>query len=253
MGQTTPEEREKETTNSTSATTPISAVVHDRFNKVSDAEIQRAMARVMLHRDRLADLQSNWRTNLVRFAYMVTIIAMHQLSKPVQVCIKDLKGNSDAGLLGGHAGRNAITTIVHYASCELLNLLLSLAIVSFTRKFDAQPEKDMSSNISLLTALVSLVIGVYFNSSGSLGEGCIKNEIQTEDRSPSSILKRDFPISSIWCGVVIGAYYFMKVGMEKSEKNVELVNELEQKMDAAASTTKAEKRDVSIKSKSKSQ
>lgn len=176
-------------------------------------QMRSAHARLIVSRDRTADLHSAWRAQLFRFSLLVVFVTMYQLQTSLSACIREIKDRKGMAV----TGVEAIKILFGDSYCELTGVVISGLLAYFLALgYHTGLELD-SWPYALSTALAPLCVGLFFN---SRQVGCRGGEdldmVDVDDK------RHQFPAVILWHTVVTGAYWFMKSGMQECEDNVKL-------------------------------
>ncbi|KAL3785886.1 hypothetical protein HJC23_008774 [Cyclotella cryptica] len=187
-------------------------------------QLRDAQARLIVSRDRTADLHAAWRNQMFRMSIIIIFVTLHQFQKPIQSCIGDIKASNDAVGVSTEegspdkqriSGMEAIGILFGYAFYELLAVATAFLIAYLLLANNTSSLELNSTPYFLSSALVPIQLGFYFHSkqpSSCVGEGA-------ED------VQRNFPVVVIYHTIVTIAAWFMKSGMEQCEEHVKLVTD----------------------------
>jgi len=213
--------RSKKDADDTSAFTTTSASSEAPNNKVTPIEqLRNAQARLVVSRERTADLHTSWRNQLFRVSFIVIFVCLHQLQSCVGSCIQDIKAANESSSPDLQIpGLQALLIVFGLYNYELLGV-----VISFSLAFFLAISKDTARDLDhwtyiLSSALVPMCLGCYFQSTdvGCLGDG------GSSDSDHDSI--RQFPAVVIYHTVITMAFWFMKSGMDQCEEHVQLVTQ----------------------------
>mmetsp|Transcript_21959 Transcript_21959/g.32888 ORF Transcript_21959/g.32888 Transcript_21959/m.32888 type:complete len:264 (+) Transcript_21959:29-820(+) len=219
-----------------------------------EEEINKALQTVQITKFRTQELQTQWRTHLLRMSYLVVLLAMHQCSTPVTECIKELKliDNSAASNV---SGLTFMGVIFGDSAVEFMNLFISIALFRF---LCVRNPPGTFSNLSYCcsSSMIMLCLGMFFHSyqktqkaqeeeEGPIvgsNRGCIESLASWtgeekfmsysvgdgEDAFERSA--RQFPISCVFHVIVTVCYFVMKMGMDQCDGNVEAMEKLQREL-----------------------
>ncbi|KAL3792009.1 hypothetical protein ACHAWO_012611 [Cyclotella atomus] len=205
--------RGKKPTNGSSST-------KDATNDKQQAPIEQlreAQAKLIVSRNRTADLHAAWLNQMFRMSLIVIFVTLHQIQKPIQSCIGDIKslnegGSSDNDII---SGMDAIVIIFGYNYYEILAV-----VTAFLLAFILIPRSSSSLELNtapyfLSSALVPIQLGFYFNTTQPAS--CVGDGVE--------LVKRNFPAVVIYHTIVTLAAWFMKNGMDQCDEHVRLVTD----------------------------
>ena len=180
-------------------------------------QLREAHAKLIISRERTADLHAAWRSQMFRMSLIVIFVALHQLQKPIQSCIGDIKGLNEGETLNKLAisGMDAIRIIFGYTYYELLAVVTAFLMAFLLIPNKASTLELSSSPYFISSALVPIQLGFYFHTkqpAACIGEGV--EEVQ-----------RNFPAVVIYHTIITLAAWFMKNGMDQCEEHVNLVTD----------------------------
>mmetsp|Transcript_4578 Transcript_4578/g.5962 ORF Transcript_4578/g.5962 Transcript_4578/m.5962 type:complete len:233 (+) Transcript_4578:66-764(+) len=208
--------------------------------EVIQEEITKAINAVTYTKFRTAQLQSQWRDHLLRMSYLVGLIVMHQLSSPVTACIKELKGFDGYQI----SGITALTVLLRDSMVEITNVVIAIFLFRFLTLRD--PHGNFQSRSYCVAAtLVTFALGMFFNEDKELqAQGCVAHlgEDISIDAGEAQVVKRQFPVSCVFHVIVTGCYWFMKMGMDQCDTNVEAMMKLQKELIDSKSTQKDDKK-----------
>ena len=209
--------RGKKTSNAFTSNGQSAQLNTENKNTTPIQQLREAHAKLIVSRERTADLHAAWRSQMFRMSLIVIFVTLHQLQKPIQSCIGDIKGLNKGDSLGKStiSGMDAIGIIFGYSYYELLAV-----VTSFLLAFLLIPNKTSTLDLNstpyfLSSALVPIQLGFYFNTKHPavcIGDG-------VED------VRRNFPAVVIYHTIVTLAAWFMKNGMDQCEEHVKLVTD----------------------------
>ena len=126
-------------------------------------QIQNAHARLVVSRDRTADLHAAWRGQLLRFALLVWFVTMYQLKNSIASCVSKIKERDGVITI---TGMEASWIILGDSYCELLGVVISSLLAHFLAVGDLKGKLELDGwSYMLSSALVPICVGLYFNNS----------------------------------------------------------------------------------------
>ncbi|KAL7542914.1 hypothetical protein ACHAWF_007281 [Thalassiosira exigua] len=189
-------------------------------------QLRNAQAKLIISRDRTADLHTAWRNQLFRLSLVVVCVSIHQLQSSISSCILEVKGSNKAsggeGSEGYLSGAESIKLIFVDSFCELLGVFISSLLAYFLAlsRTDALELDNWPYMVS--SAIVPVSLGFYFHSTNKLG--CLRGDNALDNFSDSAQDQRhQFPAVVIYHTIVTVAFWFMKNGMHQCEGHVNLV------------------------------
>ena len=179
-------------------------------------QLRQAQAKLIVSRNRTADLHAAWLNQMFRMSLIVIFVTLHQLQKPIQSCIEDIKSSNEGGASGKDTvtGMNAIGIIFGYSYNELLAVVTSFLLAFLLIPRNAYTLDLNTTAYFISSALVPIQLGFYFHTkqpASCIGAG---EEVQ-----------RNFPAVVIYHTIVTLAAWFMKNGMDQCEEHVKLVTD----------------------------
>jgi len=191
-------------------------------------QLKNAQARLVVSRDRTADLHAAWKNQLFLLSLLIIMVTLHQLQSSISSCILEIKGstnNNEGGEIGAVSGGEAIKIIFSDSFCEILGVAISSLLAYFLAlaKFDSKLELD-NWPYMVSSALVPICLSFYFHSSKQLtctGENDVENSEDSSEKDP----RHQFPAVVIYHTIVTVAFWFMKSGMKQCEDHVKLVTD----------------------------
>jgi hypothetical protein len=176
-------------------------------------QMRSAQAKLIVSRDRTADLHAAWRGQLFRFSLLVVLVTMCQLQTSLSACIREIKEQKGTTV----SGVEAIKILIGDSYCELMGVIISSSLAYFLA-LGLDTGLDLESwPYVLSTALAPICVGLFFN---SRPVGCSGGE--DLDMTDVNNKRHQFPAVILWHTVVTGAFWFMKNGMKECEENVKL-------------------------------
>jgi hypothetical protein len=181
-------------------------------------QLRRAHAKLVVSRNRTADLHAAWRNQMFRMSLIVIFVTIHQLQNPIQSCISDIKSSNEGNppekdLIGGMA---AIGIIFGYCYYELLAVATAFLLAFLLIPYASTSSLELNNTPYFLSsALVPIQLGFYFHTKQPVScVGAGAEEVQ-----------RNFPAVVIYHTIVTLAAWFMKNGMDHCEEHVQLVTD----------------------------
>ena len=206
------------TSSATTSATTSSAIPLD--------QIRIAHARLVVSRDRTADLHRAWRGQLLRFAPLVWFVTMCQLKNSISSCVSEIKGRDSVKTI---TGMEASWIIFGDSYSELLAVVISTLLAHFLAVGDLKGKLELDGwSYMLSSALVPICVGLYYfnNSTHATCRG-VEEEVSLDDDK----MRHQFPAVILWHTMITGAYWFMKNGMRDCEDAVntcvQTISELE--------------------------
>mmetsp|Transcript_19849 Transcript_19849/g.45499 ORF Transcript_19849/g.45499 Transcript_19849/m.45499 type:complete len:248 (-) Transcript_19849:29-772(-) len=180
-------------------------------------QLRDAHARLVLSRERTAELHHSWRNQLLRVSLLVIFISLHQLQSCIGSCLREIKGFNQSTADGKISGARAIQTVFGMYFYEVLGVVISFLLALFlgTRK-DSKRDLDHWSYL-MCSALVPVCLGFYFQSQDV---GCMEEATPEEETA-----KRQFPAVVIYHTITTLAFWFMQSGRDQCENHVKIVEE----------------------------
>jgi len=196
-----------------SATTSRDTTTEEEIKPTPLDQMRSAQARLIVSRDRTADLHAAWRGQLFRLSLLVVFVTMYQLKASLSACIREIKDREGTTA----TGFEAIKILFGDSHCELMGVIISSSLAYFLAIGYDNGLVLESWPYVLSTALAPICVGLFFNSSQVECRG--GEELDMADADDK---KHQFPAVILWHTVVTGAYWFMKSGMQECEDNVKL-------------------------------
>ena len=203
---------------SSAATVPSSTSSETKINKTGNndkltptEQLQHAQARLIVSRDRTADLHTAWRGQLFRLSLIILALAMYQLNSSISACITEIKGDDTVGA-------EAIKLILTDSFCELLGVIISTLLAYFLALSIDKPMELEAWPYLVCSALVPICLGCFFFSDnlGCFGDSVEIDKLEVDDK------RHQFPAVVIYHTIVTVASWFMKSGMQACEDHVQL-------------------------------
>lgn len=210
---------------SSSATVPSSTSPETTNSKTGNndkltptEQLQHAKARLIVSRDRTADLHTAWRGQLFRLSLIILVLAMYQLNTSISACITEIKGDG-RDTTTNIIGAEAIKLILTDSFCELLGVIISSLLAYFLALSTDKPMELEEWPYLASSALVPICLGCFFFSDNKLG--CFGDSVEI-DKSEVDDKRHQFPAVVIYHTIVTVASWFMKSGMQACEDHVKL-------------------------------
>mmetsp|Transcript_23394 Transcript_23394/g.67410 ORF Transcript_23394/g.67410 Transcript_23394/m.67410 type:complete len:303 (-) Transcript_23394:66-974(-) len=232
----------------------------------ADTKVQQAIARVAMANTRTRDLHEMWRSTLHKMAYLVALLALHQLNGTVGQCIRDVKSVNSAASDGGGgsplSGVDTIGLILTDALPAILGIVISGLLLKFLSLYNERTDlpADFSSPWYYVGAgMVPMIISLHFQTLNSGGGGgsddgsvtgavvasCVSaHETASQFFDPgteaeiAARVQKQIPVAIVYHTVVTVSYWFMKKGREQCERNMELLRSLNGQMQELKQTNK---------------
>mmetsp|Transcript_17738 Transcript_17738/g.25032 ORF Transcript_17738/g.25032 Transcript_17738/m.25032 type:complete len:230 (-) Transcript_17738:465-1154(-) len=190
-------------------------------------EIEKAMKAVKSTMIMTSKLHESWRNHLLRLSYLVALLTLHQFQQPFGECITNVKSHNDIVQNEEKvSGWNTVWLATNATMCEIVNVVISLCLVSFLSLKDPNAELKTWQYI-ISSSLVPLCLGIYFHTKRI---ECIGEELLVNDSDDKTT--RQFPVAVIFHTIVTGSLWFMKMAMEKCKNNVESVEKLQKNLES---------------------
>ncbi|KAL9183890.1 hypothetical protein ACHAXT_004746 [Thalassiosira profunda] len=204
-------------------------------------QLRDAHAKLVMSRERTADLHTAWRNQLFRLSLIVVFVSIHQLQSSIGACIREIKDGGE----GYVSGMEAVKLIFGDSFCELLGVVVASLLAYFLAlSKTASLELDHWAYL-LSSALVPVCVGVFFQSSKA---GCISEDVNVEMPDEGAKDRHQFPVIVIYHTIATVSHWFMKSGMQKCEDHVKLVEQsikdfeaMDKKMEQRRKLVKAKK------------
>lgn len=206
---------------STSAATPPGVEVSQPPSTSPLEQLRSAQERLIISRDRTADLHAAWRGQLFRLSLIVVFVAIYQLQTSISACIREVK-DYDAKKATTISGARAMQLIFGDSFSELIGVIISSLLAYFLAISSTDVSyADMNAwPYMLSSALTPICLGFFFNSKSA---GCLVEEDEALNNIDSVDDKRhQFPAVVIYHTIVTIAFWFMKTGLQQCEDNVKL-------------------------------
>jgi hypothetical protein len=217
-------------------------------------QLEKAMRTVVSNKAATETLHENWRSYLLHIAVLVIVMSFVQVQTPISACLKDIKAvnrQTNNGATAMISWKEAIGFVLQDTLCEWIGICLAASLAYFL--LSKRPHDDTGVKWSaampyvISSALIPIQLSTYFQTKelagGCLRDGSSSNE---EGRAPN------FPVAVIFHVICTAAYFFMKYGIDKCMDNIEMVNDLMQKLEQAKSTSSSaasKRKDGSTKKK----
>mmetsp|Transcript_1501 Transcript_1501/g.3056 ORF Transcript_1501/g.3056 Transcript_1501/m.3056 type:complete len:249 (+) Transcript_1501:145-891(+) len=198
------------------------------INRTPVDQLLHAQARLVVARDRTADLHTAWRNQLFRLSLLVTLICLHALQSPTSSCISDIKDfnamlSSEEGGSGKPIrGFEVIRLLFGETFCELLGVITAFLLTYFLALCRGAPQSLDHWTYIVSSALVPMQLGFFFHSKHL---GCLRGYNGFEFDETSEKAKRQFPVVVIYHTIVTFAFWFMKSGMETCEEHLKMATD----------------------------
>lgn len=189
-------------------------------------QLKGARAKLVVSRDRTADLHAVWKGQLFLLSLLVLIVAMHQLQTSVSSCILEVKGSGGDG--GSVTGAEVARLALGDSCCEVLGVVVASLLAYFLAlaKMSGTSPVELDRWPYILSgALVPVTLGLYFHSGQA---GCLPEkggEAFEGSEGTASNERHQFPVVAIWHTIVTAAFWFMKNGRQQCEEHVQLVDD----------------------------
>jgi hypothetical protein len=216
-------------------------------------QLQKAMQKVVSNKAATETLHEQWRSYLLHIALMVIVMSFVQVQTPISTCLKEIKAvnRQTNGATTVISWKEAVGFVFQDTMCEWIGICLAASLAYFL--LSKRPHDDTGVKWSaampyvISSALIPIQLSTYFQTKelagGCLRDGSSSNE---EGRAPN------FPVAVIFHVICTAAYFFMKYGIDKCMDNIEMVNDLMQKLEQAKSTSSSaasKRKDGSTKKK----
>mmetsp|Transcript_20982 Transcript_20982/g.44909 ORF Transcript_20982/g.44909 Transcript_20982/m.44909 type:complete len:257 (-) Transcript_20982:173-943(-) len=188
-------------------------------------QLKSARARLVVSRDRTADLHAAWKSQLFLLSLLVVVVTMHALQSSVSSCIREIKESDEEGGSAGVSGAEATKIILADSYCEVLGVVISSLLAYFLALKKQTPSMELDGwPYMISSAMVPMILGLYFhsNKAGCLAEG---GDMESSDDPAKDYQRHQFPAVVIYHTIVTVAFWFMKSGKEQCEEHVELVDQ----------------------------
>lgn len=203
-------------------TTTVASSDHQQMPSPDD-QMKNAHAKIVMTKMRTAELHASWRGHLFRLSLLIVIISLHQAQVRSAGCIREIKASS--GGEGGNdvGGYEAMQLILGESSFELVGVVISFLLAYFLalgQLIDAPLSMDTWPYL-LSSVLVPMQLGMFYHNEP---QGCFvggADPASFGDLAPTEI--RQFPVGVVYHTIISLAVWFMKMGMDKCEENVDLV------------------------------
>ena len=154
---------------------------------------------------------------MFRMSLIVIIVTLHQLQKPIQSCITDVKGlnagrSSDKDLI---SGLDTIGIIFGYCYYEFLGVVTAFLLFYLLIPLNKTALELINTPYFISSTLVPVQLGFYFHTKQRVS--CVGEGVEE--------LKRSFPAVVIYHTIVTLASWFMASGMNQCEEHVKLVED----------------------------
>ncbi|KAL3763100.1 hypothetical protein ACHAWU_004986 [Discostella pseudostelligera] len=200
-------------------------------------QLRSAEERLIIARERTADLHAAWRGQLFRLSLLVVFVAMYQLQTSIAACIREIKDHDTKAATV--TGVEAMQLIFGDSFSELLGVIISSLLAYFLAMSSSSTSAQADLNslpYMVSSALTPVCLGFFFNSKsmGCLGEEETLNNTDTVDDR-----RHQFPAVVIYHTIVTFAFWFMKSGMQQCEDNVKLCTQSIQDIERMNKTTRS--------------
>mmetsp|Transcript_11799 Transcript_11799/g.28942 ORF Transcript_11799/g.28942 Transcript_11799/m.28942 type:complete len:255 (+) Transcript_11799:37-801(+) len=188
-------------------------------------QLHSAKAKLIMSRDRTADLHRAWKAQLFRLSILVVFVAIYQLQTSVSTCIGEIKESNET-FDGDHSvaivtGVEAIKLIFGDNFCEVLGVFIASILAYFLALSNMEAMQLEHWSYMLSSALVPVCLGFFFHSKQL---GCLREEIIVNTDELTKDQRHQFPAVVIYHTIVTVAFWFMKSGMKQCEDHVQLVS-----------------------------
>jgi hypothetical protein len=205
--------RGKKTTNGSSAT---KEAANDK-QQTPIEQLREAQAKLIVSRNRTADLHAAWLNQMFRMSLIVIFVTLHQIQKPIQSCIGDIKSSNEGASSDNVviSGTGAIGIIFGYTYYEILAVITAFLLALILIPSSSRSLELNTTPYFLSSALVPIQLGFYFHTKHPAS--CVGDGVE--------LIKRNFPVVVIYHTIVTLAAWFMKNGMDQCDEHVRLVAE----------------------------
>ena len=209
----------KSSNGTTAATTSgPSATSSSSANKPTPTDqLKHAQAKLIVARDRTADLHAVWRGQLFRLSFLVLFLSVYQLQTSISTCITEIKG---VGENNDITGVQAIKIIFTDSFCELLGVIIS-SLLAYFLAASTKTTLDLDYPAYMVcSVLIPICLGIYFQSERV---GCFvyedndNNNMKLDKIQEVDDKRHQFPAAVIYHTIVTVAFWFMKQGMKHCE------------------------------------
>ena len=205
------------TTTTTNTTSGPSATSSSSANKPTPTDqLKHAHARLIVARDRTADLHAVWRGQLFRLSFLILFLSVYQLQTSISTCVTEIKGVGENDI----TGVQAIKIIFTDSFCELLGVIIS-SLLAYFLAASTKTTLDLDYPAYMVcSVLIPICLGIYFQSERV---GCFvyedndNNNMKLDKIQEVDDKRHQFPAAVIYHTIVTVAFWFMKQGMKHCE------------------------------------
>ena len=203
---------------SASATPEIQAIHPPTVTPIE--QLRNARERLIISRDRTADLHAAWRGQLFRLSLIVVFVAIYQLQTSISACIREIKDH-DTKKASTVNGIEAMQLIFGDSFSEVIGVIISSLLAYFLAISSmSTTQVDLNGWVYMLSsALTPMCLGFYFNNKSI---GCLGDEVALNNNDIGDDKRHQFPAVVIYHTIVTIAFWFMKSGLQQCEDNVKL-------------------------------
>ncbi len=203
-------------------------------------QLRSAQERLLVSRNRTADLHAAWRGQLFRLSLLVVFVAMYQLQTSVSACLREIKDDGSKTAVTV-TGAEVTKLIFGDSFAELLGVIIASLLALFlaiSSTDAAQADLNTSLPYMLSSALTPICIGFFFNSKS---KGCLKDEEIESNTDAVDDKRHQFPAVVIYHTIVTIAFWFMKSSLQQCEDNVKLCTQSIEDFDRIHNMTRTKK------------
>ena len=201
----------------TTTTSGPSATSSSSANKPTPTDqLKHAQAKLIVARDRTADLHAIWRGQLFRLSFLILFLSVYQLQTSISTCFTEIKGVGE----NYTTGVQAIKIIFTDSFCELLGVIIS-SLLAYFLAASTKTTLDLDYPAYMVcSVLIPICLGIYFQSERV---GCFVNEDNDNNNMKLDKIqevddkRHQFPAAVIYHTIVTVAFWFMKQGMKHCE------------------------------------
>jgi hypothetical protein len=155
------------------------------------------------------------------------LLSMHQYAQPLRDCILEMKSFQPQTQV---EPTFALKKLFTEGLVEFINLIIAILLFRFT---GMDKPGDFSSRPYFIAALlVPICISLFFTTErcGCAIDSDSSQGILENDSSPFAKTDRQFPVAVIYHLIVTVCYWFMKVGMDSCNANLEEVTKMKKQL-----------------------
>lgn len=203
---------------------PVTSSTDDDKKEMSAKQkLEQASKTVMETKRKTLELHASWREYLMRVSFLTLMLSMHQMVQPLRFCYKDLRDSMipvSWEWVNAMLGESLYECLSMVVACLLLWYLASVP--------HKKPTTMTETSYATACAMIPMCSYLYFR---------MKDEVyQCRALSPEEEAERQkhqFPVALAFHFILTGCLYFMKLGIQNCDEQIEIVKTLRATLETA--------------------